>query len=414
MKIMNVLIANLVLLMLCTTGAGFAVAQNNQNNEEGFNRFSIGLGGGVITSFTDIKENPFLPDGDEITYGGRLSLNYHLSPVFTLQTNFLYGELKGIDTEQNLSFETDLLEATLNARISFNTLFRPESEINQRVNFYGFVGAGLLAYRSRLMENGTPINYYGYTDGGQTSDDLKPEFVVPYGIGVNFKVSERFDLGIESGFRYTSSDRLDAFPNRDDGNDIYNFTGITLTFRLGRNTNSMDWAPPSQVMYPGDVRRMDDLEQRIDGLAGEVEDLHGVHDQYDSELGDLKVRMDGLSEETAEIMQRTVRLFGAVEDLADEVSKLSDEVEQVRDTKHVRFYAVQVLAIKDRRSVEDVRQQLRITYDVEKYYIDGYFKYIAGNHEELEDAILHMQRLWGQGVRDAFVVEYRDGTLFPR
>lgn len=165
-------------------------------NGNPYNKFSFGLSGGMFTSLTDVKELPFLPDSDEITYGGRLMLNVHFSPVLTLQGNFLYGELKGIETQNNLAFETDLIESTLNLRISINGLFVPASRVNQSVNLYGFIGVGALAYRSRLLQAGVPISYYGYTDGGQTADDLKLEFVAPYGLGVNFRISERMDIGI--------------------------------------------------------------------------------------------------------------------------------------------------------------------------------------------------------------------------
>jgi len=43
-----------------------------------YNKFSFGLGGGMFTSLTDVKELPLFPDPDEITYGGSLfSLSEH-------------------------------------------------------------------------------------------------------------------------------------------------------------------------------------------------------------------------------------------------------------------------------------------------------------------------------------------------
>ncbi len=407
-------IASIVFLLFFVYGPHQAIAQNTQGQPEEFNRFSFGLGGGVVTSFTDVKENPLVPVRDEIAYGGKYFLNFHLSPALTLQTTFLYGEMKGVDSKQDLAFETSLIEAALNARVSFNSLLMPESGMNQKVNLYGFAGAGLLAYRSRLMENDTPVDYYGYTDGGYTKDDLKPALMVPFGVGVNFKISDRFDIGLETGFRYTRSDRLDAMPVDGTRNDIYNFTGIGLTIRLGRNTNSMDWAPPSQTMYPGDMSRVDDLERRVETIADEVESFYNQHEQHDQEMNDLKVRVDGVSQEKAEIMQRTVRLFGAVEDLKDAVKKLSAELEQQKEAAPEQYYAVQVMAMQEEISVEEARQHLGITHDMRRYYINGYHKFVSGRYDNLEDAILHMQRIWGQGVRDAFVVEYRDGMLYPR
>jgi len=400
-----------LLLILGLLSQTQLIADNNEDQGANtYNRFSVGLSGGVISPFTDVRENPFFPDQDEITFGGRLMLNFHLSPVYTLQTNVLYGEMQGINTEENREFETDLIEATLNARISINKLLNPQGRYSESVNFYGFVGAGLLAYRSRLYENNEIINYYGYKDQGHTTDNLKPELIIPYGLGINFKVSERFDIGLETGFRYSTSRRLDAWPYGSDHKDQYNFTSIGITIRLGSNTRSMDWAPLSEVMYPGDVTRIDDLERRMDTLAEDAEALHATHEQ---DMESMRVQVEGISSEKAEIMQRTVQLFGAVEDLAGEVSRIDAEVEKLKEGPD-QFYSVQVMALKEELPLDEARKHLGIPFDLAVYHINGWYKYISGQHKNLEEAILHMQRIWGRGVRDAFVVEYRDGMLYPR
>ncbi len=150
--------ALLAFLLVLFATATWAEENNNEAGND-FNRFSFGLHGGVITGFTDVKENNFFPDSDEITYGGGLFFNYHWSPVLTLQTNFLYGEMKGIDSSENWEFETDLFEATLNARLSLNALLRPQASANQNVNFYLTLGAGAIAYRSQLYEDGTLLTF---------------------------------------------------------------------------------------------------------------------------------------------------------------------------------------------------------------------------------------------------------------
>ncbi len=382
--------------------------ENNQTND--FNKFSFGFHGGALTGFTDIKENNFFPDSDEITYGGGIFFNYHWSPVLTLQTNFLYGELKGIDTNRDWEFETELFEATINARLSLNSLLRPHGTTNEKVNFYASLGAGALAYRSQWFEGGNLENFYGYEADGFTSDDPEIELSIPIGLGINFKISERFDLGIESGFRFTSSNRLDGRPIIGSRRDMFNYTRVGITFRLGPNTNSMDWAPPSQVMYPGDVARMDEMDRRLDTLSEDVVDLRQARDQ---DMQDVMVRLDSMSEETAEVMQRTMQLFGAIEDVSQEFYRLQEDMEKLKEAPD-HFYAVQVMALMEEMPVEEARKYLGITQEVRVYRINGWYKYISGQYNNLEDAILHMQRIWGQGVRDAFVVEYRDGILSPR
>ncbi len=407
----------LLALALITYGKVNANNDNEFPEHNDYNRFSIGLSGGMISPLTNLGENPFFPDGEEITFGGRVMLNFHFSPVYTLQTSFLYGEMQGINTERNREFETDLLEVAFINRLSLNKLLNPQGRLNESVNFYGFAGAGLLAYRSRLYENDQIIRYYGYTDDGHTADDLLPEIVVPYGLGLNFKVSERFDLGIETGYRWTSSRRLDAFPDIDERKDQYNFTSINITIRLGSNTNSMDWAPLSQIMYPGDLTRINDLDRRLDAMTEDVveqqETHQKQHETHQKQMEALHVELDGMSDETAEIMQRTVQLFGALEDIRDKVAELQAGFQHIKERPE-HFYSVQVMALKEEMSPDEARESLGITNEVMVYRINDWYKYISGQYSTLEDAILHMQRIWGQGVLDAFVVEYRDGILYPR
>ncbi len=399
----------LLVFVLVTALSSGPVRANDTGPANGspYNKFSFGLSGGMFTSLTDVKELPFLPDSDEITYGGRLMLNVHFSPVLTLQGNFLYGELKGIETQNNLAFETDLIESTLNLRISINGLFVPASRVNQSVNLYGFIGVGALAYRSRLLQAGVPISYYGYTDGGQTADDLKLEFVAPYGLGVNFRISERMDIGIETGFRYTSSDRLDAWPVSGSRHDMYNFTSVGLTFRFGKNTNSMDWAPIDRAMYPGDVHRLDALDQDMASLEEGIADMKS---QHDSDVETVRRDVRQLTQEQAEVSRRTKQIFIALEDVTRQINELETKI----DAQPERYYSVQVMALREELSVAEAQSYLGINTDLEMVYDDGWYKYYSGRYHNLEDAILKMQRLWGQGVRDAFVVKCEDGVFRPR
>ncbi len=388
------------------------VTANNHHEEQGndYNKFSFTLNGGVFTGFTDIKEKPFFHHADELTFGGGLKLNYHMSPVFTLQGNFLYGELKGFDSAEQLNFENQFFEATLHGRLSINSLVIPNSSINERINFYGFAGAGLLAYRSRVFPDGstTPIRYYGYNNNGLDKHDLKPELVIPFGIGVNFRLSERVDLGFETGFRYTTSDRLDAWPVTGSRKDMYNYTSVGFTFRLGRVAQSMDWAPVRQVMYPGDVRRVNRLADDVNNLR---QGLDAQKDKHESDMESVRFTFSDQASKQEDLDKRTSDLEDAVTDLE---RRFHEIIVYLEDDKPETFYSVQVMALRKEATIAEAQKFLGTTHPLQQFYIDGWFKYLSGNFDNLEDALLHMQRLWGQGIRDAFVVIYQDGNIRPR
>ncbi len=404
---------------------------------ESYNKFSFGFHGGTLTGFTDVKKHGLLPSSDEVTFGGGLMLNYHMSPVLTLQGSFFYGDLMGIYPPDNLEFQSELMEGTFRARTSINTLLVPHSRLNQYVNLYAFVGAGVVAYRSRLWDGGVlqqPM--YGYEfDPNWVLDKTSPEIelAVPFGMGVNVKLSDRIDLGIETGFRYTSSDRLDARVVPGSRADMYNYTSVGLTFRLGRNTNSKDWASPARTMYPGDIDRLDRLSERVERAERDVTTVKEKQEELelrepevvdvdvDADLDAIRREIDALAEQQTDLGRRTTQIFGALEDITEQIIRLETERPEIpvrpEDPEVPRpdvFYSVQVMASKENVSVAAAQEYLGVNTDMERLYIDGWYKFVSGRFHNLEDAILHMQRIWNRGVRDAFVVKYENGSLRPR
>lgn len=390
--------------------------------ENDYNKFSFGLHGGAITSFTDIKENSFFPDADELAFGGGLFFNYHITPAFTLQTSFLYGEAKGINSDIDRMFEAELIHGAVTANVSFSRLLAPESPRTDWLNIYGFGGAGLLFFASeqRELSTGNLVRYaYGEPEPGTYHD----AFIIPFGFGANFKVAERVDIGIKSTFFLAMVDELDALVVDDSRKDMYNYTSLGITLRLGGNTNSMDWSKPRHTMYPGDNRPVDALTGRVSNLE---EELKLIKETQESVLDEAKQDILELSEGQKELLRQNVQLYGALEDVAHQLIELETREPQViempvevhrpvvDDVRHDEFYTVQVMAQRFEISIEEVRSYLKIGFDIEKMFVDGWYKYYSGRFRDLEDAKLHMQRLWGQGVRDAFIVQYRNGTLTPR
>ncbi len=370
--------------------------------EQEYNRFSFGFSGGLMTSFTDIKDSEIMPHSDELAFGGEFRLNYHISPVFTLQTNFLYGNLKGIDQEADLQFDSRIMEGSLNARVSLSGLFAPHRSSNEWFSFYSILGAGLIGYETELMD---------YSTGNVIQEEgLSRHLVIPFGLGMNFRVSERIDIGIESTFRYINTDRLDIYEVTGSSRDMYNYTGVGITIRLGRNTRSMDWAPPAQVMYPGDPSRLERLAERNRSTEERIDQLDAT---YRGDIDDLRVEVSDVAETQTSLGRQTTQVFGAIEDLSRQVLMLEnrlDEMEKMPET----FYSVQVMALKEDLTIEEAQKFLGVNTNMEKLHINGWYKYISGRYNNLEDAILQMQRIWGQGVKDAFVVKYEEGVLRPR
>lgn len=409
MKTKNSVITSLALVFFLTMGSASLFASDHDHNN-GFNKFSFGLHGGALISFTDIKETSFIPDSDEYAFGGGLFLNYHVSPILTFQGDFLYGELKGMDTDEDRMFEADIMQAMFTANVSLNGLLAPQGRTRDWMNLYAFTGAGVAFHSSKQTDLQGGLIRYPYDSN--EADELHSAFVIPFGLGVNFRLSRRIDLGVKSSFYYAMTDELDAYVVPDSRKDMFNYTSVGLTIKLGRKERSKDWAPIQSTVYPGDVYRMDEMAFRITELEAQLE---AVEASQAAGMEDVKKEIETVATGQQELSRTNVQLYGALEDLAQRLLQQETLLqEQIEKQQEERFYSVQVMAQRERIDIDEAKALLGIGFDLEVMYVDGWYKYYTGRYKDLENARLHLQRVWGQGVRDAFIVIYKNGALTPR
>jgi hypothetical protein len=407
---------NLIFAFLSLIAIGFAGASelSADENNTAYNKFSFTLHGGALISYTDVNPRSFFNSAsDGLTIGGGAGLNYHISPALSLQGRFLYGQLEGMQEKSNLQFQADIYEASINARISLNTLFNPLSSSNQWLNFYTTLGAGMLMHETELIDTQTGnVIRWPYQERDDVSlGDIHSAFVIPFGLGLNFNVSERIDIGIESTMGYVFTDELDARVVTGSRKDMYNYTSIGLTFRLGKNTRSQDWAPANVIMYPGDREKLIALNDQVTSAETNI-------DATASEVDQVKSDVERLSAGQTEINKQNAQIYGALEDLAERLLSyeaiIEQETEKPTEQQPDSFFTVQLMAHKEDISIEEVRTNLKTDLVIEKIFVDGWYKFYSGRYNNLEDAKLHMMRIWGQGIKDAFIVEYENGTLTPR
>ncbi len=414
MKTKNQFFVFLVFFAFCFNGTSTLLANENNND---FTKFSFALHGGPLISYTDVKSSSLMRSATEIlSYGGGIQFNYHISPVVTLHGRFLYGQLEGLQKKRNHEFKANIYEATFHTRLSLNSLLNPLSSSNEWMNFYTTLGAGVLMHESELidMQTGDVIRWPYMEREGVSQGDTHSAFVIPFGLGLNFKVSERFDIGIESTMGYAFTDELDARIVKGSRKDMYNYTSIGLTLRLGRNNRSMDWAPTSAII---DAQKQQDIEYLSDQLASLRKEIESMNESISPELESVKSEIDAISVEQSELSRRNTQISGALENLEDRLTSY----EVIAETKADKpadllevFYTVQLMARKDDINIEEARTQLKIDFEIEKIFTDGWYKFFSGRYDNLEDARLHMMQIWGQGVKDAFIVQYKNGTLIPR
>lgn len=251
---------------------------------------------GGTTPFTDVRSYDWTRQTkkpSEIQWGAGIGLTKMLGSAFGLNLDYTLGQLQGRTVErggfaeerqywkqlgfdQPVYFRTSIFhQATLNFYINwmglsfgYNKFIR--SQIKQkpikerRFAVYNKIGIGMIRTESNLYNTADdqPINGNRYLRG---FTNKFTEVVYPISLGMKFKVTRKFDLGLEGTFTFTNSDKLDAmnFQTSIDkygtvvnslskiNRDGYAYVNINMTYKFGRiksQDEHVEWVNPFEMM----------------------------------------------------------------------------------------------------------------------------------------------------------------------
>jgi hypothetical protein len=200
----------LLILLIFISLANELASQSFYNYKRGRDLIAS-LGTGTTTYFGDLKD-----DGDifDPKPNVNLGLQYFFSKRIAARAEITWFQLKGDDNqskesgkvERNLSFSSNNFEFNV---VGILQAFPRGSKYYQRPDFnvYGFLGIGLLYFNPKAEYEGKkyalqPIETEGVSYSRVT-------FVIPYGIGIKYKINPFFNIGLEGGFRQTFTDYID-------------------------------------------------------------------------------------------------------------------------------------------------------------------------------------------------------------
>lgn len=199
------------------------------------NRVEYGLMGGVSNYNGDLGgankpgTNWFLFDMELVTFRQSFGAfyRYNLNRRFANRFSFTYGKIMGDDkltsyygrNQRNLNFSSTIYELTF---LQEYHLIRPKPGHiynikgakgfkNRRMGVFVFAGIGVMRFNPK--SNGVALRNLKTEGQGLPGGPLKAysrfALVVPLGIGINYKLVRNTYLGIDLGYRYTSTDYLD-------------------------------------------------------------------------------------------------------------------------------------------------------------------------------------------------------------
>lgn len=191
---------------------------------------------GITQYFGDLNSYNVYNANAKLGYG--FILGYQFSPVLGVRGQFMNGKLLSKRKDHDLELESSIADGSLDLTLSLSNLIGGYKE--RTLSFYGFGGAGMASFSSRLIKlsDGTFIRANGK---GNSSSSAVNEFVLPLGIGANFALAKKLDLNLE--YRQCvlfSDDKLDLFKARAP-RDYYGYASLGLTYKFmpGANIKKM-------------------------------------------------------------------------------------------------------------------------------------------------------------------------------
>lgn len=165
--------------------------------------------------------------GDLVSPAVALSAGYHFSPVWGLRFGFSGWEAHGAWVSPYSPYGYNFLQGNVEATLDLANLFGRYNP-TRTVNPYLFAGIGLnYAFNN---DEAVAINNAGYTLDNLWTDS-KAFAVGRFGLGVNFRVSKRVQLGLEVNANILS----DKFNSKKAENVDWHFNAMAgLTVRLGK------------------------------------------------------------------------------------------------------------------------------------------------------------------------------------
>ena len=203
-----------ILLMFILLAGHTAFSQTFSRDAE------IGIMGGGMNYIGDLNGERL--DG-KLNLAGSLLFRYDFHSRWAVQIEALYGTVEGgnpdILPERNLSFSSDIFEASLT--VQFNFLPYQTGPFAQRFTPYMFWGLGIFSFnpKTQYTDSRGEAQWYELqplcTEGQGTEQypDRQPydliQLSMPFGLGIKYRAFKYVTFGLEYGFRKTWTDYLD-------------------------------------------------------------------------------------------------------------------------------------------------------------------------------------------------------------
>jgi len=236
-----------------------SIQKIKKNQKMELNRYSIGLNIGTVYDIasSELDVDQWSSDlssnlSDKICFSYLLSLNYKISSDLSLLIDYGSGSIYG----KNEIMYYDGQFSQYNISSTLNIL-----SITNSTKLYAKVGLGVIKSKAKRR-----FIYDDIVFLENKNESLKSEI----GLGINQKVSDRWDVNLEAVFNRVDDDGFDTWDDGT-GNDKFLYTSIGIKYRLGKKQLQEgqyrtydEWLEKFKAI--DDCIDCDEVERRLDSL----------------------------------------------------------------------------------------------------------------------------------------------------
>ncbi len=262
-----------------------------------FNNWDIAAHIGITYPNTDIAASTLTASNIQRELAFGLDITKFLTHSFALQARVMTGKMSGHDLEKpQYTYYTNVAyDATINAYFQLGNVSFLKRTPNLAI--YGAVGVGVIKYTPHVSLDGGKTEVQGiysqYKDALVEKDYEGSELIIPFSLGIKYRVAKHFSLNVEYSLRTTNRDRLDGWYKLLSEDDDYSYLSLGLTYHIGKKQYVAEWFNPLNSLYAD----LYDMKDKVD-LMTKDGDQDGVADYFDREpdtQAGVKVYGDGTS-----------------------------------------------------------------------------------------------------------------------
>ena len=390
LKLKNILSLIVLFFLISTT----VTAQSYNKSSSNRSYWQININGGTSLFFGDIKQYRIAPVSNyenEWRFAGGMQLVKQISPVFGIRGQGLYGKVAGTRREWNKYFESNYIEFNLNTTISIRNIIR-KYRPDQFWDIYAIIGIGLTNYNTEVYDLTTKkvVQTVGH-GSGKSFGGRTLQGIMAGGLGLDLRLSDKWNLNLESANRIMNSDNMDG---RVSGfiYDVYNYSSLGISYKLGSSSNSKKVKKADEYKY---------FDSKDDKIAPAEYDYSTEQPLEPPEVDVLTIAPAVVNIPVSPPIEEPVIKEEPVEIVVAE-KVVAPEFE----------YRVQIRAKYDKEiSIQHLSNIYNIPIgDIQENIHNGFYIYTVGSFSSYEQASEKRNYLRSyNGISDAFVVAFKNG-----